>query len=227
MNTCRIANLKAGGEGATKTAQSTYCWSCDTIRIQILNWSKKCWLLRSRFGGVTRCNGSVPGWNRSRNRPGKLDSLLTLLRDASVDFGIPYFAQPCCTQIEADWGHEVSGLVLGYDQNVLIDTIFITHHNGLLCYRQPFHCRTSVERLRHHCKVEYTDANHGIMPESHTIGVQYMDSDINITYQGQVPVFPVLYFSWTPPNQIFQFRDCLPAGKSISTFSQMFKNSPQ
>jgi hypothetical protein len=23
-NTCRIANLKAGGEGATKTAQSTY-----------------------------------------------------------------------------------------------------------------------------------------------------------------------------------------------------------
>jgi len=36
-NTCRIANLKAGGEGATKTAQSTYCSCCDTIRTQILN----------------------------------------------------------------------------------------------------------------------------------------------------------------------------------------------
>jgi len=26
----------------------------------------------------TRCNGSVPGWNRTRNRPGNLDPLLTL-----------------------------------------------------------------------------------------------------------------------------------------------------
>ena len=28
----------------------------------------------------TRCNGSVPGWNRTRNRPGNLDPLLTLVR---------------------------------------------------------------------------------------------------------------------------------------------------
>jgi len=39
-NTCRIANLKAGGERATKTAQSTYSLCCDTIRTQILNWSQ-------------------------------------------------------------------------------------------------------------------------------------------------------------------------------------------
>jgi len=27
----------------------------------------------------TRCNGSVPGWNRTRNQPGNLDPLLTLV----------------------------------------------------------------------------------------------------------------------------------------------------
>jgi len=40
---------------------------------------------------------------------------LTSLRDASVDFGIPNFGQLFRTQIEDDWGHEVSGLVLRYD----------------------------------------------------------------------------------------------------------------
>jgi len=78
-NTCRIANLKPGGERATKTAQSTYWSCCDTIRTQILNWSKKCWLFSIGFCVETRCNGSVPGWNRTRNRPGNLDPLLTLV----------------------------------------------------------------------------------------------------------------------------------------------------
>ena len=50
---------------------------------------------------------------------------LTSLRDASEDFGIPNFGQLFRAQIEEDWGHEVSGLVLGYDQNVLLDSIFI------------------------------------------------------------------------------------------------------
>jgi len=77
-NTCRIANRKAGGESTTKTAQSTYWTCCDMIRTQILNWSKKCWLLRSGFCVETRCNSSVSGWNRTRNRPGNLDPLLTL-----------------------------------------------------------------------------------------------------------------------------------------------------
>jgi hypothetical protein len=89
---------------------------------------------------------------------------ISSLRDASVDFGIPNFGQPFRTQIEDDWGHEVTGLVLGYDQNVLIDSVFIKLQNGLLYYRQPFHCPTAVERLGLDCKVEYTDANQGIMP---------------------------------------------------------------
>jgi len=57
---------------------------------------------------------------------------LTLLRNASVDFGIPNSGQLFRTQIDDDWGHEVSGLVLGYDQNVLIVTVFIKLLNGLL-----------------------------------------------------------------------------------------------
>jgi len=69
---------------------------------------------------------------------------LTSLRDASVDFGIPNFGQLFRKQIEDDWGHEVSGLVLGYDQNVLIDSVFIKLQNGVLYYRQPCHCPTSV-----------------------------------------------------------------------------------
>jgi hypothetical protein len=91
---------------------------------------------------------------------------LTLLRDALEDFGIPNFGQLFRAQIDEDWGHEVSGLMLGYDQNVLIDSIFIKLQNGLLYYRQPFHTPTSVERLRLDCKVEYTNANQGIMPEA-------------------------------------------------------------
>jgi len=94
---------------------------------------------------------------------------LTSLRDASEDFGIPNFGQLLRSQIEEDWGHEVSGLMLGYDQNVLLDSIFIKLQNGLSYYRQPFHCPTSVERLGLDCKVEYTDANEGVMPESHNI----------------------------------------------------------
>jgi len=57
---------------------------------------------------------------------------LTSLRDASVDFGIPNFGQLFRTQIEDNRGHEVSGLVLGYDQNILIDSVFIKLQNGLL-----------------------------------------------------------------------------------------------
>jgi len=143
---------------------------------------------------------------------------LTSLGDASVDIGIPNFGQLFRTQLEYGWGHEVSGLVLRYDQNVLIDSVFIKLQNGLLYYRHPFHCPTSVERLGLDCKVEYMDANQGIMPESHNIWVQYTDGDLDTTFQGRVPSFPVLYFSWTPPNQILHFQERLPAGQSIFTF---------
>ena len=98
--------------------------------------------------------------------------------------------------------------------------------NGLLYYRQPFHNPTSVERLGLDCKVVYTNANQGIMPGAHNIWVQYMQSeenDLDNTFQGQNPCFPVLYFSWTPPNYIRQIQDHLLAGKAISTVSERSK----
>jgi hypothetical protein len=154
----------------------------------------------------------------------------TSLRDASEDFGIPNFGQLFHARIEEDWGHEVSGLVLGYDQNVLLVSIFIKLQNGLLYYREPFHNPTSVDHLGLDCKVEYTNANQGIMPKAHNIWVQYTQSeanDINNTFQGRVSSFPVLYFSCTPPNQILQFQKRLPAGKALSTFSKRCQTTQQ
>jgi hypothetical protein len=121
---------------------------------------------------------------------------LTSLRDASEDFGIPNLGQLFRAQIDEDWGHEVSGLVLGYDQNVLIDSIFINLQNGLLYYHQPFHTPTSVEHLGLDCKVEYTNGNHGIMPEAPNIWVQYTrseENDLDNTFQGRIPCF--LYYT--------------------------------
>jgi hypothetical protein len=113
--------------------------------------------------------------------------------------------------------------VLGYNQYELIHSIIITFPNGLLYYIQPFHNPTSVERLGLDCKVEYTNANQGIMPEAQNIWVQYTQSeenDLDNTFQGQISSFPVLYFSWTPLNQILQFQECLPAGNTSYTFSK-------
>ena len=119
---------------------------------------------------------------------------LTSLRDALEDFGIPNFGRLFRAQIEEDWGHEVSGLVLGYDQNVLLDSIFIQLQDGLLYYRQPFHCPTSVERPGLDCKVEYTNAKQGIKYEAHNIWVQYTqieENDLDNTFHGRIPSFPV------------------------------------
>jgi len=149
------------------------------------------------------------------------------LSDASEDFGIPHFGQLFSSQIEEDWGHEVSGLVLGYDQNVLLENILIKLQNGLSYYGQPFHYPTSVEHVGLVCKVEYTNAYQGIIPESCNIWVQYRESDLDSTFQGRVPSFPVLYFSWTPPNQILQFLEHLPTGKTILTFSNRCKKTEQ
>jgi len=149
---------------------------------------------------------------------------VTSIKDASQEFGIPNFQQVFRTQIVEDWGYEVSGLVFKYDQNVHIDSIFIQLQNGLLYYCQPFHNPTSVEHLGLGCKVEYTNANQGIMPESHNISVQYtktVDYDLDNTFQGSIPSIPVLYFSRTPPNQIVQCQECLPAGKAIWTISKL------
>jgi hypothetical protein len=53
------------------------------------------------------------------------------------------------------------------------------------------------------------------------------DSDLDNTFQGRVPSVLVLYFRWTPPNQILQFQKCLPTTKSISIFSKRCKNTQQ
>jgi len=71
------------------------------------------------------------------------------------------------------------------------------------------------------------DANRGIMTELHNSLVQYMDSDLDHTFQSRVPSLSVLNFSWTPPNQILQFQECLPARKSIFTFSKRCKTTQQ
>jgi len=66
------------------------------------------------------------------------------------------------------------------------------------------------------------------MPEVHSIWVQYTQSeenDLNNTFQGRIPSFPVSYFRRTPPNQILQFWECLPASKSVSTYSKRCKNT--
>jgi hypothetical protein len=77
--------------------------------------------------------------------------------------------------------------VLGYDQNVLLDSLLIKLQNGLRYDQQPFHNPTSVERLRLDSKVEYTNANQGIMPEAHNLSVQYTQNEENFlhnTFQG-------------------------------------------
>jgi hypothetical protein len=61
------------------------------------------------------------------------------------------------------------------------------------------------------------------MPEVHNIWVQYMPSeqnDLDKTFQGRIPSLLVLYFTWTPPNQIVKFHKRLPARRALSTFSK-------
>jgi len=65
------------------------------------------------------------------------------------------------------------------------------------------------------------------MPESQNIWVQYTDSDLANIFQGRVSSLPVLYFRWTPPNQILQIQKCLPSGRTILTFSKICEKTQQ
>ena len=81
---------------------------------------------------------------------------------------------------------------------IAIDSKTITLQNDLLYYHQRFNSPTSGEHLGLDCKVEYMNANQGILPEAHNIWVQYMQSEennLNNTFQGQIPFVPILYFS--------------------------------
>jgi len=147
--------------------------------------------------------------------------------DISVDFGIPNFGQLCHTQINEDCGNKVSQLLLRYNQNVLINIIYIKLQIGRLYCHQPFHCPTLVDHQELNCQVEYSNANEGIMPESHNIWVQYMQSEFGNAFQGQVSSFPVLYISLTTTHQIEDFQKPLTAWKTISTFSKRCKSTQQ
>jgi len=152
---------------------------------------------------------------------------LTSLRDASEHIAIPSFGQLFCAPIKDDWGHQGCELLLIYDQNVLHDSLFISHQNGMSYYSQLFHCSTSVERVGLNCKVEYTDANPEILPGSHNIWDQYMECDLGETFLGRVPSSPIIYFRCTPANHILQFPDHLPSGKTILIFSNRCEKRQQ
>jgi len=55
-----IVNRRTGDERGHQTAYFPYRLCHDTISTQILNCSKKCWMLRSWFCLETRCNGPDP-----------------------------------------------------------------------------------------------------------------------------------------------------------------------
>jgi hypothetical protein len=93
-------------------------------------------------------------------------------------------------------------LVLAYNQNALKDSLFNKLSPGLLYNHQPLYCPSSVQRLGLDCMVEHTDTNQGIIPISHNICVESMESDLDDTFPGCFSWFAVLYFSWTVPNQI-------------------------
>jgi len=152
---------------------------------------------------------------------------LTSLWNAWEDVGCSEFWQQFWAQIEEEWGHEVSGPVLRCHQNVLTDSILIKFQNGLLYYCEWFHCTTSAERLEHDCKVAYTNANQGIMPESHNIWVQYMESDLPNNIQGLDPSFCVVHFGCTPLNAILHFQKDQPNRKTVLTFSKRCKKTQQ
>jgi hypothetical protein len=57
--------------------------------------------------------------------------------------------------------------------------------------------------------------------------MQIKENDLDNTFKGQIPFFPVIYFNSTPPNQILQFQKRLPAGKALSTISKMCQKTQQ
>jgi len=68
------------------------------------------------------------------------------------------------------------------------------------------------------------------MLQSYNICVQYTESEennLNNAFNCIVPSFPVLHFSWSPPNQILQFDEHLPARYIISTCLKRLKETPQ
>jgi hypothetical protein len=53
------------------------------------------------------------------------------------------------------------------------------------------------------------------------------ENDLDNSFQGQIPSFPLLFSSWTASNQILQFQERLPTRKVLSTFSKKCKKTQQ
>lgn len=123
---------------------------------------------------------------------------ITSLTDPVEDFETANFGQLCGAQIDAEWGHDISGLVLRNYENGLLDSTFIKPHNVLAYYHQQFHCSTSDEHLGLDYMIESTNGNKGIMPQPHNIWVPYTKREENVldnSIQGLDPGFLVSYFS--------------------------------
>jgi hypothetical protein len=104
-----------------------------------------------------------------------------------------------------------------------MDEVQIKLYNGLSYYHQLFHSPATIQRIGLDYKVEYTNANIGIMPKAHTVWVQHAESEHNHldkNFQGQVPSLLIFYFTWMPPNKLLQFLEHLPEGKILPTFSK-------
>jgi len=68
------------------------------------------------------------------------------------------------------------------------------------------------------------------MPEAHNIWVQYTQSeenDLEYTFEGRIPSFPISYFSWTQLNEILKYQERLPAGIGLSIFSMRCQKMQQ
>jgi len=83
-----IANLKAGDDRATRTAQSTFWSYPDTISTEILNWSESC---RNRKYETTvqvhpgqKTMGFCPVWVITPPRPGRCSFWLGLEPDWTI-----------------------------------------------------------------------------------------------------------------------------------------------
>lgn len=132
-------------------------------------------------------------------------------------------------QIDKNWRHEVCGSKLGYDQNVLLDSVCIRLLTMQLHNRHPFHNTISIVHWGHDCKPEYMNGNQGIMPESHYIWVQYMPSQVynlDNSFQWPIPSCPVQNYCGAAPNQLVHFQQHLPYGPMILTFSMQCNMSP-
>jgi len=139
------------------------------------------------------------------------------------DIVIHNFGQLFWIQIEMKYNYQVSGLGPGYDQNVHINSIFINLPNGLLYYPQPLYNSMSTEHLNLKYKVEYTQANQGILPQAQKIWVQYTQCEehyLKNTFRGLISSFPVYSFIGTPLYLILLNVENKLAAKTILTNSQ-------